>query len=195
MLLTTPRAAALDAEGDLVLLADQDRSRWDRRAIAEGAAPRRRALRRQRPAPTRSRRRSPPSTRRRARRRTPTGARSRGSTASWHMRARPGHRLNRAVAVAMADGPAAGLDADRRRGRRARGLPPSARRPRRPLAPGGRADEAADAYKRALELAANGAERAFLERRLQELGPLSRPSMPGNRLTPIPFRSPREHRR
>ena len=35
---------------------------------------------------------------------------------------------------------------------------------------GGRAAEAARAYRRALALAANGAERAFLQRRLEELG-------------------------
>ena len=34
----------------------------------------------------------------------------------------------------------------------------------------GRADEAADAYRRALALAANPVERAFLERRLEEVG-------------------------
>ena len=75
--------------------------------------------------------------------------------------------LNRAVAVAMADGPAVGLtlledlpleryqwfhsaraDLLRRQGKR---------------------DEAATAYHRALELAANETERAFLERRLAEL--------------------------
>jgi RNA polymerase sigma-70 factor (ECF subfamily) len=41
----------VSAEGDLVLLAHQDRSRWDRRLIAEGQALVRRCLRRNRPRP------------------------------------------------------------------------------------------------------------------------------------------------
>ncbi|MHA7664171.1 RNA polymerase sigma factor [Mycolicibacterium sp. HS_4_1] len=52
MLLTEARRAArTDAEGNLVLLADQDRSRWDHRYIAEGQALVRRCLRRNRPGP------------------------------------------------------------------------------------------------------------------------------------------------
>ncbi len=79
--------------------------------------------------------------------------------------------LNRAVAVAMADGPAAGLpivealaqpDALRR-------LPPAAGGPRRSAAPPRRWDEAADAYRDALALVDNDAERRFLQRRLDEV--------------------------
>ncbi len=77
--------------------------------------------------------------------------------------------LNRAVAIAMADGPDAGL----------RQLEPlAADLDRYHLFHSARADllrraarprEAADAYRRALDLTTNDAERRFLERRLHEL--------------------------
>jgi RNA polymerase sigma-70 factor (ECF subfamily) len=76
--------------------------------------------------------------------------------------------LNRAVAVAMAEGPSRGLDLVDRIG----GLD------RYHLLHATRADllrrldrreEAASAYERALELATNPTERSYLERRLAEL--------------------------
>ena len=75
--------------------------------------------------------------------------------------------LNRAVAVAMADGPAAGL-----------ALVDALDLPDYPLLPAVRADllrrlgrgaEAAAAYRRALELTGNPVEQAFLTRRLAEV--------------------------
>jgi RNA polymerase sigma-70 factor, ECF subfamily len=45
------RAARLDADGNIVLLEDQDRSRWDRGAIAEGLALLDKAIRHRRPGP------------------------------------------------------------------------------------------------------------------------------------------------
>ncbi|MCR8579330.1 RNA polymerase sigma factor [Streptomyces sp. Isolate_219] len=52
MLLTeSRRAARTSPDGDLVLLADQDRSRWDGTLVAEGQALVRRCLRRNRPGP------------------------------------------------------------------------------------------------------------------------------------------------
>jgi RNA polymerase sigma-70 factor (ECF subfamily) len=80
--------------------------------------------------------------------------------------------LNRAVAVAMRDGPAAGLalvDAILDRGElRDYHLAHAARADLcRRL---GRAGEARDSYKKALALARQGPERRFLERRLAELG-------------------------
>ncbi|HET6394007.1 MAG TPA: RNA polymerase sigma factor, partial [Blastococcus sp.] len=45
------RPARVDADGDLVLLADQDRARWDRSLVAEGQALVRSCLRRDRPGP------------------------------------------------------------------------------------------------------------------------------------------------
>ena len=77
-------------------------------AWPRSSAPRRSAARR---APTRCRRRSPPVTRGRARRTRPTGRASpRSTTRSPSSRPSPVVELNRAVAVAMAFGPAAGLE-------------------------------------------------------------------------------------
>ena len=79
--------------------------------------------------------------------------------------------LNRAVALAMADGPAAGLaelarlEADPRLAGY-RYLPAAKADLLRRL---GRADEAAAAYQAALELTANQAERQFLAGRLAEV--------------------------
>jgi RNA polymerase sigma-70 factor (ECF subfamily) len=76
--------------------------------------------------------------------------------------------LNLAVAVAMADGPALGLAM-------MDGLAASGELERYPYLHAARADllrrldrrtEAATAYRRALELTTNGAEQAYLERRL-----------------------------
>jgi len=51
LLVQSRRASRTTAAGDLVLLADQDRDRWDRRLIAEGQALVRQCLRRNRPGP------------------------------------------------------------------------------------------------------------------------------------------------
>lgn len=51
LLIEARRPARTDTDGDLVLLADQDRSRWDRDLIAEGQDLVRRCLRRNRPGP------------------------------------------------------------------------------------------------------------------------------------------------
>ena len=45
------RAGRVDADGELILLEDQDRTRWDRRGIEEGQSLLERALRRRRPGP------------------------------------------------------------------------------------------------------------------------------------------------
>ena len=107
------RAHARD--GELVRLADQDRSLWDAGADRRGPGARApAACGATSPARTRSRRRSTPST---ATRRRPTGARSsRSTTSCWCSRRRRWCALNRAVAVAEVDGPEAALD-ERRRAR------------------------------------------------------------------------------
>ena len=159
------RAARLDGSGELVLLEDQERSRWDRERIAEGRRVLDRALPLRRPGPYQLQ----------------------AAIASLHLEPEtdwtqiavlyerhaalatsPVVELNRAVAVAMAEGPESGLalietiegldsyrhlhsaraDLLRRLGRRI---------------------EAEQAYERALELSAHPAERAFLERRLAEV--------------------------
>jgi len=88
MLLTeSRRAARTSADGELVLLADQDRSRWDGALIAEGRPWSGSACAAVSPAPTRSRPRSAPSTVTRQSRPRPTGTRSCASTTScWSSR-------------------------------------------------------------------------------------------------------------
>ena len=167
MLLHDARRDARVDDGDLVLLADQDRSRWDPDQIAEGRAA-------ARPGPRARRAAAPTSSRRRSRRCTPT------SRPDWRQIAvlygelarltgSPVVELNRAVAVAEADGPAAGLAlVDRLR-------PSTATATCTPPGPtccaaSGRTDEARDAYLRALALVHDEPERRLLERRLSELG-------------------------
>jgi RNA polymerase sigma-70 factor, ECF subfamily len=168
LLIESRRATRTTPEGELVLLADRDRERWDRELIAEGQALVRRCLRRDQPGPYQVQA-------------AINAVHSDAPTASltdwWEivqlydqlmaMAPSPVVALNRAVAVAEVDGPAAALalvdaldlggfhlfhairaDLLRRLGRRA---------------------EAASAYDAAIELAANAAERAFLQRRREAL--------------------------
>ena len=167
------------AVGELILLDDQDRSLWDRRSDRGGH--RRsceRALSSRRFGPyTHSggdRRRSRRGARRR---RDGLGARSSGcTTCCCEPDPSPVIELNRAVAVAMRDGPAAGLaliDAILERGDLADYRLAHAARAElcRRL---GRTAEARASYERALALTRQEPERRFLERRLAELSTLSR---------------------
>jgi RNA polymerase sigma-70 factor (ECF subfamily) len=159
------REARLDAEGALVLLGDQDRSLWDRARIDEGRHVLDRALRLRRPGQYQLQ----------------------AAIASLHFEEEtdwleiealyrrlgalapsPVVELNRAVAVAMAKGPEEGLSLiDRIEGLDDyRHLHSTRADLLRRL---GRSNEAAEAYRRALELAAQPAERVFLERRLAEV--------------------------
>jgi len=166
------RAARTSPAGELVLLDDQDRSLWHRERIAEGAALVERAL---------ASRRFGPYTLQAAIAAVHAEAASARET-DWAqivglydvlLRASPSPviELNRAAAVAMRDGPAAGLalvDAILARGAlEDYHLAHSARADLcRRL---GRAADARAAYQRALALARQGPERRFLERRLAEL--------------------------
>ena len=173
LLLTDARRATRCApDGRLLLLEEQDRSQWDRPAIGEGTALVHEALRGGRPG----------------------RFALQAAIAAVHARA-PAYRdtdwrqilllydllgrawtspvvaLNRAVALAMADGPEAGLAAigDLERDGRLAGyqyLPAAKADLLRRL---GRADEAAQAYRCALGLTANQPERDFLTRRLAEV--------------------------
>jgi RNA polymerase sigma-70 factor, ECF subfamily len=159
--------------GELVLLEDQDRSNWDRARIDEGQDLLERAMRMRRVGPYQlqaaiaSLHDEAPT----------SDATDWAQIAALYrvlgeIQPSPVVELNRAVAVAMADGPAAGLalvdrvaaggqlddypylhstraDLLRRLGRRA---------------------DAAEAYRAALALTANEPERAFLARRIAELG-------------------------
>ncbi len=164
------RHTRTDAIGDLVLLEEQDRARWDHEMIDEGVAMLEAAIALRAPGPYQLQ----------------------AAIAALHAQApRPEHtdwpqiaslysalgratsspvvQLNRAVAVAMADGPGAGLALIERladdlgsyhlfHAARADLLRRLDRR-----------EEAGAAYRRALELATNPAERNFLERRISEL--------------------------
>jgi RNA polymerase sigma-70 factor, ECF subfamily len=161
------RPARTTADGELVLLGDQDRGRWDAALVAEGQALVRECLRRGQPGPYQVQA---------AINAVHSDARTAADT-DWAqivqlydllltLTPTPVVALHRAVAVAEVEGPAAGLalveqlelpghlvhavraDLLRRLGRRS---------------------EAAEAYAAALVRAGNAAERAFLQRRLAAL--------------------------
>ena len=173
ILLTNARSATrVSAEGELLLLADQDRSRWDGEAIAEGRELVRTALRRRPPGRFAL---------------TAAIAAVHAEAASFEETAwreivalydllgevwpSPVVALNRAAAIGFADGPEAGL----------RALDALATEPRlatyRYLAAAradflrrlGRTAEARGAYQEALLLTENAVERAFLADRLEAL--------------------------
>jgi RNA polymerase sigma-70 factor (ECF subfamily) len=176
MLLTDARREArVDAAGEMVLLARQDRSLWDRDQIVEGIELARRALGRpgvragQPPGPyalqaaIAAQHAAAPTS-------AQTDWRRILAFYDWLLVAQPSPvvGLNRAVALAMVEGPERGLEAIGA----VEGLDDyqhlhSARADL--LAKLGRNAEAATAYEHALELATNPVERSFLERRLAEL--------------------------
>jgi RNA polymerase sigma-70 factor (ECF subfamily) len=166
------RETRIAADGSLVLLGDQDRMRWDRGEIAEGQGLVRRALTMRRPGPYQLQA-------------AIAAVHDEADTADstdWSevvglydalqaIAPSPVVELNRAVAVAMADGPAAGLELVNVLA--ARGeldgyylLHATRADLLRRL---GRRDEAGLAYARAAELGTNDAERAFLEARRTEM--------------------------
>ncbi len=160
------RPARTDGDGRLVLLEDQDRSLWRADAAAEGRALVRGAM----------------GLSRYALQAAIAAVHSEAATwddTDWPqivalydlllgVEPSPVVALNRAVAVSFALGPDAGLDA----------LPHDPRLRTYPYLPATRADllrrlgrpgEAAAAYEEALALTSNGAERAFLQRRLSDV--------------------------
>jgi RNA polymerase sigma-70 factor, ECF subfamily len=164
MLLHESRRAARYADGELVLLEDQDRELWNADSIAEGLATLDRALALARPGPYAIQ----------------------AAIAALHTEATPDWpqiaalyaalaretgsavvELNRAVAVAESEGAEAGLELiDRIDLPDYRYLHSARAELLRRL---DRADEARIAYERALELAHAEPERRFLQRRLDEL--------------------------
>jgi RNA polymerase sigma-70 factor (ECF subfamily) len=165
MLLHDSRRAARFRDGDMVLLADQDRSLWDTRQIAAGRATLDRALALHGRGPyvvqaaiASLHADQPPD--------WPQIAALYGELA--RLTDSPIVELNRAVAVAEEHGPEAGLDIiDRLALEDYRYLHSTRGELLRRL---GRTAEARDAYHRALALVHDDAERRLLERRLAELG-------------------------
>jgi RNA polymerase sigma-70 factor (ECF subfamily) len=166
------RAARVDATGELVLLEGQDRAAWDRAEIATAMPLVDRALTLRRPAGPYALQAAIAAVHATAERPEETDWRQIAALYAELARALPTPvvELNRAVAVAMAEGPAAGLaliDALAAHGELdAYHLLHAARADL--LRREGRSGEAAGAYRRALELTANAAERRFLRRRLAE---------------------------
>jgi RNA polymerase sigma-70 factor (ECF subfamily) len=167
------RDARVDEHGDVVLLDEQDRSRWDRAEIAEGLELVPRALAMSRP--------TGPYAVQAAIAAVHAQAATKEET-DWPQIAAlygvlagvapsPVVEMNRAVAVAMAEGPAAGLrllDAlDSSQSLGGHHLLHAARADL--LARLGRTREARDAYSRALALVTSGPERRLLERKLAAL--------------------------
>jgi RNA polymerase sigma-70 factor (ECF subfamily) len=165
------RAARIDDAGDLVPLEEQDRSRWDPDAIAEGTALVDAALRRGQPGPYQVQAAIAACHATAA----DPAATDWGEIAQLYgrlidMMPTPVVALNRAVAVAMADGPAAGLSLvdqlDAAGALSGYYLLPATRADL--LRRLGRNREAAAAYRAAVELAATDTERRYLARRLAE---------------------------
>jgi len=168
LLIASRRAARTTATGELVLLADQDRSRWDDGLIAEGQALVRRCLQRNQPGPYQIQA---------AINAVHSDARTAAAT-DWGqilqlytqllaLTPSPVVALNRAVAVAEVDGPQAALGA-------IAALPLSSyylyHAVRADLLRRlGRTAEAAVAYDDALALTTNTAERTYLQRARQGL--------------------------
>ena len=164
------RNARVDEAGEMVLLADQDRSQWDHDEIAEGLVFAQRAAGSFPPGPytlqaaIAAEHARPP-------RAEDTDWRRVRHIYGWlaHVQPSPVVELNRAVAVAMVDGPEHGLG--RIDGIEGLDAYPHLHSTRADLLRrAGRDREAAAAYRRALELNTNPVERGFLERRLAELG-------------------------
>jgi len=166
------RAARTSASGDLILLEDQDRSLWNRDQIAEGLTRVEQAL---------ASRRFGPYTLQAAIAAVHAEAATAAAT-DWaqivglydvlqRVEPSPVIELNRAVAVTMRDGPAAGLvlvDAILARGELADYRLAHAARADLCRRLGKTADARAS-YERALALTRQEPERRFLERRLAEL--------------------------
>ncbi len=168
LLVHSRRAARTGPDGQLVVLADQDRTRWDRQQVAEGQDLVRRCLRRRQPG-----RYQVQAAINAVHSDAPTGA-----DTDWGqivllydqlltIDPNPVVALNRAVAVAEVEGPEAGLAL-------VEGLELDDYRVLHAvradlLRRSGRPADAALAYEAALALTANETERAFLRARLGEL--------------------------
>ena len=167
------RATRTGPDGSLLLLEEQDRSLWDRAEIESGTSLVREALRR-RPPGRFALQAAIAAVHGEARRWEDTDWREIVALYDLLVQVWPSPvvALNRAVAVGMADGPAAGLAAvDALRDEPQLAAYPYAAAARADfLRRLGRAEEARTAYEEALLLTTNEVERTYLSRRLDELG-------------------------
>ncbi|WP_232665207.1 RNA polymerase sigma factor [Pseudonocardia sp. TRM90224] len=159
------RAARVGPSGELVTLADQDRSLWDEELIAEGHDLVRRCLRRDRPGPYQIQA-------------AINAVHTDGDSTDWaqvlalydqlmQLNPTPIVALNRAVAVAELHGPEPALASIETLDLPGYHLLPATRADL--LTRLGRADEARTAYDEAIALATNTTEREFLEGRRAQL--------------------------
>jgi RNA polymerase sigma-70 factor (ECF subfamily) len=180
LLAESRRGARTTPDGALVLLADQDRGRWDRALVAEGQAIVRACLRRNQPGPYQVQ-----AAIHAVHSDAPTAA-----ATDWRQILRlydqlmalapsPVAALNRAVAVAEVEGPAAALSAVDALDLGGSHLLHAIRADL--LRRLGRDAEAARAYEAAIARAGNASERDFLRRRRRALGgaALHRPAPKG----------------
>jgi RNA polymerase sigma-70 factor (ECF subfamily) len=173
MLLHDSRRDARTQDGELVVLEEQDRSLWDRAAIDEGLALLDRSIRLNANRPAGAYQLQAAISALHAQAESPQAtdwteiADLYGALLRIHDT--PVVRLNRAVALAMAEGPDTGLrliegvDAD------LAGYHPLHAARADLLRRAGRRAEAAAAYDRAIALCANAVERRYLQRRLAEV--------------------------
>jgi RNA polymerase sigma-70 factor, ECF subfamily len=162
------RGARVDTAGELVLLADQDCGKWDQAKIREGAALLQRALLAGRPGAYQLHA-------------AIAACHSCDETTDWHevaalygqlVRYEPTAvvQANRAVAVAMADGPAAGLAILDELSTRLAGWPQFHIARAELLRRLGRDADSVEAYRTALRLDPPGPEQAFIRRQIESLG-------------------------
>jgi RNA polymerase sigma-70 factor (ECF subfamily) len=168
LLVESRRGARQDADGGFVPLPEQDRGRWDRALIAEGQELVRRCLRRNHPGPYQVQ----------AAIQAVHSAAPSADATDWGqilqlydqllaLTPSPVVALNRAVAVAETEGPGAALDLVDALDLDAYHVLHAVRADL--LRRLGRDAEAVEAYEKAARLTGNPVERAYLERRRQEL--------------------------
>lgn len=164
------REARVSDDGELVLLEDQDRSKWDQAQIGQGIAMLEGALAMHNPGPYQIQA-------------AISAVHAQAATAQdtdWHQIAKlyrllaemmpsPVIEVNRAVAIAMAEGPQAGLQLLYRIQDALESYYPYHAARADLLRRTNQREAAADAYQQALERCQNSLERVYLQRRFEEM--------------------------